>query len=656
MKTLTNTGPKESMPLLGRLGFDRGRLVFALRTAIAACIALVVGWMLGLDHPQWAAMTVWAASQPTRGQLLEKGFFRVLGTVIGASAGICLMLVSHGNLLGIAVGLAVWVGLCAGIGNFQKGFVSYGTIVAGYSASMVALLDSAHPDHVLALGMDRMATILVGVVVSLAVSWLFTSYAAESEVEARLRLLTARFLREIAVSLRGKSSLRRRQQAALLEELASLEAALEPHGAGSLRSRQFVKKVRGVLIAEMAVLLWLRDGPSRTWPENVAAQLERAAASAEASSDPDGLMRHLSSAIDACAEVRPDGFDGALTRLESVLYPLDAAMRDLLFEAGSGAAEKAGVYRKPVVLHNDYIGARQAGIRACLAMLVVGLFWAVTGFASGPFMLLGLSIMLSMFSTFENPGAFMPFVFMGQLAGAATSVFCHWVLWPYAANSFEMVLMMLPFILLGTLVMAHRRTARIGFDYNMVFLLLSTPAFPFVGTFTGSVVGAISVAMAPVIAFVVYRFVYPTDARRRMDMIRHSIVDTLQSIADDPHAADRREIERARLYARILRLVRWQERKIEAIDNIANAGLAALNLGAVIYDLHAANKAMPDDAHLRIASVLKAIKTVSSRPERTALMLVHLADRVPADGLLNAMRIRSAGQGVAENAAFFMKG
>jgi hypothetical protein len=46
-----------------RWGFDSARLRQHLRTAFAACIAVFAAWALGLEHPQWAGMTVWAASQ-----------------------------------------------------------------------------------------------------------------------------------------------------------------------------------------------------------------------------------------------------------------------------------------------------------------------------------------------------------------------------------------------------------------------------------------------------------------------------------------------------------------------------------------------------------------------------------------------------------------
>ena len=73
----------------------------------------------------------------------------------------------------LIAGLALWVGACTWIGNLQRGLIAYGTVLVGYSASMVALLDPAHPDRVLQLGADRLATLLTGVVVATLVGYFF---------------------------------------------------------------------------------------------------------------------------------------------------------------------------------------------------------------------------------------------------------------------------------------------------------------------------------------------------------------------------------------------------------------------------------------------------------------------------------------------------
>ncbi|MGL1194752.1 FUSC family protein, partial [Vibrio parahaemolyticus] len=73
---------------------------------------------------------------------------------------------------------------------------------AGYSAAMVALLDTPHPDQILTLGLDRFLTVMIGVVVAVLVGLVFTPQAAEGELAGRIRRLSARCLRDFAARLR----------------------------------------------------------------------------------------------------------------------------------------------------------------------------------------------------------------------------------------------------------------------------------------------------------------------------------------------------------------------------------------------------------------------------------------------------------------------
>ncbi|MEF9605739.1 FUSC family protein, partial [Paracoccus sp. PXZ] len=92
-----------------RRGFDGGRLRFATRTALACCLAVLIAWAMGLEHPQWSGMSVWAATQPLRGQLLEKAFFRFAGTLVGTVAGVLLVLGAPLHPGVLVLGLALWV-------------------------------------------------------------------------------------------------------------------------------------------------------------------------------------------------------------------------------------------------------------------------------------------------------------------------------------------------------------------------------------------------------------------------------------------------------------------------------------------------------------------------------------------------------------------
>src|SRR5690554_3973490 len=89
-------------------GFDAAQLGFAWRTALASFLAIVLAWRMGLDYPQWAGMTVWIASQPTRGHLIAKSAFRFMGTLAGAVVGLLVLWLAQGNILVLVIGLSSW--------------------------------------------------------------------------------------------------------------------------------------------------------------------------------------------------------------------------------------------------------------------------------------------------------------------------------------------------------------------------------------------------------------------------------------------------------------------------------------------------------------------------------------------------------------------
>jgi uncharacterized membrane protein YccC len=89
---------------------NRANLVFALKTFLAGALALVVALWIDLPRPYWAMATVYIASQPLAGATSSKAFYRVLGTLIGATVTVIFVpnLVNVPELLCLAV--ALWVG------------------------------------------------------------------------------------------------------------------------------------------------------------------------------------------------------------------------------------------------------------------------------------------------------------------------------------------------------------------------------------------------------------------------------------------------------------------------------------------------------------------------------------------------------------------
>ena len=641
-------------------GFDSARLRQHLRTAFAACIAVLAAWALRLEHPQWAGMTVWAASQPLRGQLLEKSFFRTTGTIIGTAAGVVLVLVANGDLLWLVTGLAVWMGICAGLGNLQRSFASYGTMLAGYSASMVALLDNGNPAHVYALGWDRLFTALTGVAAALIVGWLFTPVGAEIPGDDKVRRLCARLLRDIAAAsqaaARGQSALSPKDLAERLAVMAAIEEGLDPHAAGSQRSRRAVRALRRLINTQISALLWLRDSTGKTiTPEFTAEQaqamtaaLEQAAKLLETQPAPLAAINAIATAREAAA-----GWGHANEILSNIGLALQAhfvAASDLPLPANHRARQL------PVVLHSDWVGARRAMLRAFSASFVVGLIWVITGWQGGAFMLLGLSVMITVFSSFENPAFTMRFVILGQAMGAGVALACQWFAWPFASSQLQMVLMMLPFILIGALLFSHRRTMVAGYDCNMVILLALSPHFPYQLDYGHSLSMAFAIVTGPLAGWLAYRFILPVTVQGRLDGLRAMMVHELQDMAATPlHARDVR-VWRARLYHRLLRLVRASEKiSAPAVQEAADCGLAALRVGKAVLILHTLeNDLLLSDSTLRsVRSALQRLQQLPTAPAKAIPLLMGVAQRIQQHQPEQALQLQLAAQDIGEHQRFF---
>ena len=65
-------------------------LLFGLRLWGAVSLALYVAFWLELDNAFWAGTTAAIVCQPSLGASLRKGWFRMIGTVVGAAVIVAL--------------------------------------------------------------------------------------------------------------------------------------------------------------------------------------------------------------------------------------------------------------------------------------------------------------------------------------------------------------------------------------------------------------------------------------------------------------------------------------------------------------------------------------------------------------------------------------
>src|SRR5580693_132870 len=113
-------------------------LLFGLRLWAAVCLALYVAFWLELDNAYWAGTSAAIVCQPQLGALLRKGWFRMIGTVIGAVAIVLLTACFPQVRASFLVGLALWGAGCALVATLLRNFAAYAAALAGYTAAIIA--------------------------------------------------------------------------------------------------------------------------------------------------------------------------------------------------------------------------------------------------------------------------------------------------------------------------------------------------------------------------------------------------------------------------------------------------------------------------------------------------------------------------------------
>src|ERR1700732_5401989 len=88
-------------------------LLFGLRLWASVCLALYVAFWLELDNAYWAGTSAAIVCQPHLGASLRKGWFRMIGTLVGAVVIVVLSGLFPQNRFGFLVSLALWGGACA---------------------------------------------------------------------------------------------------------------------------------------------------------------------------------------------------------------------------------------------------------------------------------------------------------------------------------------------------------------------------------------------------------------------------------------------------------------------------------------------------------------------------------------------------------------
>ena len=144
-------------------------LLFGLRLWASVCLALYVAFWLELDNAFWAGTTAAIVCQPQLGASLRKGWYRMIGTLVGAVMIVVLTACFPQDRALFLIALALWAAACALVATLLHNFASYAAALAGYTAAIIAADElgatgGPNADAVFLLAVYRASEICIGIV------------------------------------------------------------------------------------------------------------------------------------------------------------------------------------------------------------------------------------------------------------------------------------------------------------------------------------------------------------------------------------------------------------------------------------------------------------------------------------------------------------
>lgn len=658
----------------------RDTLLFALRTVLACLLTLYLAFLLDLDQPKWATMTVVIISQPLAGITLQKSFSQVIGTTIGGAVAVAVMALFPQAPLAFLVTLSLWLGLCTAGGTLLRYTHSYAFVLSGFTAVIVAMLAQPDPDGTYSLAITRVTETLLGVACVTLVSLFFArpedvARSYFTKVDQLFRLIGE----HAAAAIRGDEAEAdfQRRQMRLLGEISALEG-LRRHlyfdaprlrnvdGLVQLLSNQLVLMTSrlAILHRQRALIQQRLSGPLPPAVQRLRdEELECL-----------GELAQHGNALPAATRQRITrlrwGFDSAASEVEHLVDGLPAALRSLawalryeqarllqqldeMLELGEairdGRPASCPVRQgRAQALHMDLALAAMNGARAFLTLLTAGLIWiemAWDGVRAGMIL---VAILCSMLTTFPRPFLACQNLLRGLLLACLASAVLLFGVLPMLGDFEMLALCLLPVLYVVAIGLGNPQTAGIAIGLGLNTFLLVGPQNQ--GLWYNSAIQWFEFAggylFATVLALLSYAWLFPFDADRRIRrLFRQTRADVRQVLLSPANEVGRFTFE-SRMVDRLAnQLGLLPAARAEDSARRFECSLACMTLGVVLHQLRAEcadHEGLPADFRARLATLLDTLAGALARPPQAVLgqLLPSLRELSESLDALHAERSR----------------
>lgn len=619
------------------------RATYVMRSLLAACLALVVAYLLKLHAPYAAASSVLLVINPVQGGVIGKGVWRVLGTLVGMLAAFVLMSAFGQMPWLFLLGFGLWLGICVAGMTLLRHFRAYGATLAGYTVGLAAYGAMQHPELTFDQVMGRGASVLIGVVCLALVSALFSSRSVHSRLATlldRLATTTAGVLATHHQAMQGGAEPGARPldaaRRSLITEvygvddllaLGKAESADLAHRAGTVRHTMvslFSALVGGAPPlrehrAGLAALGALQPDWEQTWRE-VGQVLEREpgpAGRALAILRLAELRARLVAALTATSMDDADGQAALMIAGDRLIEQLDD-YRQALEGIERFHQPRPTPARVSVPFHRDTAAALENGMRALLTVIMGGAFWIATGWTDGNMMLAGLAAACALLSTAPNPVLGAIEFIKGTAAAVAMAFLCTFIVLPPLSGLPLLLVVLCLFWLPGVYATTMPRHALAGVAYLVAFTSLAAPDNPMRYDFALFLNSAVAWILATCFTLLGFRIVLPRNPMRDITRLRQRIRDeALGTLRGEPADAQGWQWRQQHRIAQLGALLRTQP---QAMDRAIAQALNSLHLGREVLRLRRGLREAQQDAEWPrvVARTLRHMRQLAGDPARAA--------------------------------------
>jgi uncharacterized membrane protein YccC len=414
--------------LANALADARTPLLYGVRLWASVCLALFVAFWLQLDNPFWAGTSAAIVCQPALGASLRKGWFRMIGTVIGAVAIVVITACFPQDRIGYFALLALWGGICAFVATVLRNFASYAAALAGYTAAIVAAdtlgATGGASSEVFLLAIFRASEICIGIVCAGVVLAGTDLGGAQKSLAASFADLSAAvaggFTRMLALAgprLPNGQAERRELIRRVIGLDPMIDQALGESSHLRVRSTTLQTAVHGLLAAlagwrGIAVHLGrMSDDVCQRAADSILAGIPASLRSVWESgspqqwiADPAGLRRICEEGERALLTLTAETPSQRLLADETakVLNGIAHVLDGLALLVGVPVRTGAG-YRDAPPGIADWLPAVVNGVRAFVAIGAVELFWVATAWSNGALVIVFLAIVVLLLSPKGDP-------------------------------------------------------------------------------------------------------------------------------------------------------------------------------------------------------------------------------------------------------------